>query len=407
MRALIPAFRALLLVLSSTTAARADVAFPPIANAPASPPAPAAEPAADDVDGSPVAAAKARRVGAPAKSKETPLLCGCASSRFLRRGPITLDGATVLPAWLHGAAHIDGFTKDENGKMVSTSLPVETVEFAVDDATEGPSRFVQVTSTGMGEGMLGIMRSGDLAPRDVVTASLRVPGVASSSAAAASVPRLTALWLAPPEGRERRGCGTYLTARVAHELVVGSPVVEAYLVKDIKTGAQSLVDARHAGAFGIGRVDVCDHGFPLATTTQTLEVTPLSAAWGRGEPWTFTHDGQGKVDVQRVSSPTTADADLLKTTFPVPGTPTKPYSMLSVGGLWVMSAVGGGVAGVIGFLFWRFKKRRMQDIRCSQCNARIPVDVLDDKLDGFFCPSCGTAGIWKGKGRVDVDVTRL
>ena len=26
-----------------------------------------------------------------------------------------------------------------------------------------------------------------------------------------------------------------------------------------------------------------------------------------------------------------------------------------------------------------------------------PVDTLDPKTDGFFCPSCGASGFWKGK----------
>lgn len=348
---------------------------------------------------------------APKKPKMSALLCGCASSRFLTRGTVTLDGSTVLPAWLHGAAHIDGFTKDEAGKLVSTTLPTATVELPVDDATASASRFVHVTSTGTGDGLLGIVRPGDTSPRDVVIASLRPP-VTASTTTGTGAPQLKALWLAPPESRDRRGCGSYLTERIAFELDEESPAIEAFLVKDTQTGAQSLVDARHAGAFGIGRVDVCDHGFPLSATTQTLEITPLSATWGRGAPWTVQHAGlqateEALVDVKRISSPATADEDLIAMPFPVPGTPTKPYSMLSVGGVWVISAGVGGVAGVIGFLFWRFKKRRMETIRCSQCQAKIPVDVLDDKVDGFFCPSCGTAGIWKGKGRVDVDVTRL
>lgn len=330
------------------------------------------------------------------------MLCGCASSRFLARGAVTLDARNALPAWLHGETHIDGFAKNEAGKLVTTTLPIAVTEFAVDDATPGAARLVQVTAQGSGTGFLGMVRPGDLSPKDVVTVTL----AGTAAAATGAPPRLSAVWLAPVEERERKDCGPWTTARLAFELDEGSPAVDAFLIRDGRTGRQSLVDARHAGAFGIGRVEVCDHGFALEDT-ELLEIVPLSSSWGRGEPWSWALDPQGQADPRRIAVPKSADDDLVDSAFPVPGLPTKPISLLSVGGMWILPAAGGVLCGAIGFLFWRFKRRRMETVSCSSCHARIPVDMLDEKTDGFFCPSCGTAGLWKGKGDVDVDVTRL
>ncbi|MDP2340306.1 MAG: hypothetical protein Q8O67_05065 [Deltaproteobacteria bacterium] len=339
-----------------------------------------------------------------AQGKNARMLCGCASSRFLTRGAVTLDANTSLGAWIHGETHIDGFTKDEKGKLTtSTTLPFSVHEFSVDNATPGAARLVQVTASGAGSGWLGMVRPGDLSPKDVVTVTFAGAGGASKVGAG---PQLTALWLAPVEERERKDCGPWITARLAFELKEGSPAVDGFLIRDGRTGRQSLVDARHAGAFGIGRVDVCDHGFEIEDT-ELIEIVPLSSSWGRGDPWSYALDMNGERDPRRIASPKSADEDLLDTAFPVPGTPTKPYSMMSVGGMWTLSAAGGLLCGAIGFLFWRFKRRRMETITCASCHAKIPVDVLDEKTDGFFCPACGTAGLWKGKGRVDVDVTRL
>lgn len=334
----------------------------------------------------------------PKPKKNARVLCGCATSRFLDR-PAALDAKTALPAWLHGEAHVDAFSKDEAGKLVSSStLPLTTVEFTGE--TGGASRFVQVRATGVGDGFAGIVRPGDNAPRDVVTAKLTAPYASTTTAQPG--PKLKALWLAAPEVRERRDCGSWTTQRIAWELDEGSADVAAFVVTDVDRGASVVVDARHAGAFGIGRVDVCDHGAPIDETAR-LSITPLSSTWGQGGAWGFSM--KPAVDPVRTATPPDADEDVWEQSFPVPGTPTKPYSLLSVGGVWSLTLVGGGVAGVIGFIFWRLKKRRVTDIRCSNCNAKIPVDVLDDKVDGFFCPSCGTAGIWK-RG-AEVTSTRL
>ena len=52
------------------------------------------------------------------------------------------------------------------------------------------------------------------------------------------------------------------------------------------------------------------------------------------------------------------------------------------------------------------RRRRLAEVICSSCQRGVPIDVLDEKTDGFFCPHCGASGMWKGR-RVDVDVTRL
>jgi predicted RNA-binding Zn-ribbon protein involved in translation (DUF1610 family) len=343
--------------------------------------------------------------GALAQGKNARMLCGCASSRFLTRGVVNLDASTTLGAWIHGETHIDGFVKDDAGKLVtSSSLPFNVFEFAVDNATPGAARLVKVSSSGHAAGWLGMVRPGDLSPKDVVTVTFADTWVPQDSAA---VPQLTALWLAPVEERERKDCGPWTTARIAFELKEGSVAVDGFLIRDGRTGRQALVDARHAGAFGIGRVDVCDHGFAIEDT-ELIEIVPVSSSWGRAEMWSYALDtapgpagGRGERDPRRIAFPKSADEDLLDTAFPVPGTPTKPYSMVSVGGMWTLSAAGCLVCGCVGFLFWRFKRRRMETVVCTSCHAKIPLDVLDEKTDGFFCPSCGTAGVWKGK------VTRL
>ncbi|MBM4281807.1 MAG: hypothetical protein FJ137_13960 [Deltaproteobacteria bacterium] len=199
----------------------------------------------------------------------------------------------------------------------------------------------------------------------------------------------------------------WTTTRTALQLREGSAAVEAFAVRDVDTGVNQLVDARHVGAFGLGEVPACRHGFSLSSSPQTLELVPVGAGGARGEPWVLRHDGQGLIDVVRVASPASADADLIAGPLPVPGHERRAFSWVSVGGMWTLSALLGLLCGVVGFLFWRFKRRRVQDVRCAACHAAIPVDVLDDRTDGFFCPACGTAGVWKGRRGVDVDVTRL
>ena len=351
-----------------------------------------------------MATSTAQAQGVP-QGKNQRMLCGCASSRFLDRGPLILDASRSASAWLHGESHVDAFTKNAEGKLVTTTLPLRVQEFAVDNAAPGAARLVMVTSlaTVPTPGFLGMVRPGDLSPRDVVTVNLTSPWIATEVGAA---PRLTALWLAPLQSRERKDCGPWNTARIAFELEQGSPAVQGFLIRDGRTGRQSLVDARHAGAFGLGRVEVCDHGFAF-DDTELVEIVPMSSSWGQGDKWVFVLDRDGQRDPRRLLVPASADEDLIDTAFPVPGTPGRAYSLVSVGGMWMMSAALGLLCGCVGFLFWRFKRRRMETVVCLSCHALIPVDVLDEKTDGFFCPSCGTAGLWKAKGGSAVAVTRL
>lgn len=386
-------------LLFGAAAAHADIAPPP-----PPPPKPTASVAAPTPSSATPSTATTTTPGSTdgiAKPKRNQkVLCGCASSRFLGlkgRDPVTVGDGT-LGAWLHGEARVDGFTQTE-GKLAAAGLP-----FSIDvdeRQTGGASRMVRVRATGEGEGLLGISRPGDTIPRDVATATF-----AGATPATTTAPALQAMWVEPVELRDRRDCGPWVTQRLAFEIVPGSPAVEGFFIKDLDTGASTLVDARHVGAFGIGRVDTCDHGFGVTNTPQRIEVVPVSATGLAGQAWGFTHDGSGTTPVTRLATPTTADPGQLDAPYPMPGETGSRFSWMSVGGFWLMLIGTGLVASMLGFIFWKLKRRRLAEVVCSSCHKGVPVDMLDDKTDGFFCPHCGASGMWKGK-RVDVDVTRL
>ncbi|MCC7112248.1 MAG: hypothetical protein IT382_23340, partial [Deltaproteobacteria bacterium] len=128
-----------------------------------------------------------------------------------------------------------------------------------------------------------------------------------------------------------------------------------------------------------------------------------------GEAWAFSSDGTGLIDPARRAVPPEADADRVQDPFPVPGADDRSgptFKMISVA---VMGTVAGGVAvaALFAWVIVPMRRRRMKDVRCAACGKEIPVDTLDDKTDGFFCPACGAAGFWKGKGGQAVDVHRL
>ncbi|HEY1101525.1 MAG TPA: hypothetical protein VGF99_21480, partial [Myxococcota bacterium] len=184
------------------------------------------------------------------------LLCGCASSRFLARGTVVV-GENTLGAWLHGDTQIDGFAQEAGSPALSpTSLPFQVTPD--ERGTGGASRLVKIRATDKGEGLLGVVRVGDKAPRDVLRATFT-----PSASPPPTAPVVTALWLEPVELRDRRDCGEYLTQRLAYELAPGSAAVEGFVVTDLDDNVSTLVDVRHVGAFGIGHVDVCDHGAAL------------------------------------------------------------------------------------------------------------------------------------------------
>jgi hypothetical protein len=368
-----------------------------------------AEPAAAPPSTAPLpTSASSSSAPSSSRSRMNPVLCGCASSRFLARGPVALHDGDRVGAWLHLGARLDGFARaaEAGGPPLPAPLPTTAQRLPADAEDAAGDALVVVRAAGAGEGLLGIVRPREAAPRELLAVTLRGTGAAVDDATARP-PVLDALWLAPAEARDRPPCGAWRTLRTAFQARPGAPAVEAFAVRDVDTGVQRLVDARHVGAFGLGEVPACRHGFPVADRPQTLELVPVGADGARGEPWVLRHDGRGAVDVVRVASPASADATLLADPFPVPGAPPRRFSWMSVGGMWTLSALLGLVCGVVGYLFWRFRRRQMQDVRCASCGAAIPVDVLDDKTDGFFCPACGTAGVWKGRRRVDVDVTRL
>lgn len=375
--------------------------------------------------GEPAAAQATAQARPSAKAPQAPKVnprvqCGCPASRLLARGPQVLDGQGTLSAWLHDGARLEAFAQDEvnKQKLHGVDAPVAIEEFAgfgehMPVATS--SRMVRARATGaLAAGtFLGVLRASDVAPRDVVAIS--GPGSPQAPPPGAA-PALKALWLAPLEERERPGCGAWLTHRVAFELVDGTATAptapsapEAFLVTDQRTGSVALVDARFAGVFGFGRVEVCEQGIAFAPGEATrIEVRPVSSSFGIGAPWSFSSDGTGTTDPTRASSPPSADAARILEPFPVPGQETAAGPSYKEVAIFVM---GGGVtlAIVFALVTWVIipaRRRRMQDFPCPTCGQKIPVDTLDPKTDGFFCPGCGASGFWKGKGPV-VDVKSL
>ncbi len=316
------------------------------------------------------------------------------------KGP-TVVGTKTHGAWLHGEASMAAFARGEDGALTETSLP-----FVLDvdpRSTGGASRLATIRATQEGVGLLGIRRLADPTPRDIASVTLAPSTSASPSS---PPPVLQAVWLEPPEARERRDCGAWRTQRLAFETAPGSVAVDGFVVTDLDTGAQTLVDARHVGAFGLGRVDVCDHGAVVPEQPQRLSIAPVSATGATGLPWGFSHDGTATMPVQRIQTPETAKSDLLDTPYPVPGIDARRFSWRSVGGFWILIVVGGAAASLVGFVVWRLKKRRLAEVACATCHKTVAVDILDDATDGFFCPHCGASGMWKGRTS-DVSVTRL
>ncbi len=362
----------------------------------------AAAPLAADEPAPPPPAQTAAPVG-PKKSPR--VLCGCPSARFLERVPT--GGAVAV--WLHDGAHVDAFVRDPErpDRLVAAAEAPAVEELAHGGhAPPSQSRLVRARAPEGFLGFLGILRPRETIPKDVVDLGkgLSAPTVAPPA------PRLRALWLKPLEERERPGCGAYLTHQVAWEPADGSPDLAALLVRDVAADVSALVDARFAGVYGVGHVAVCEQGLPLAAQAAvTLEVRPVSSALVVGEAWTFTSDGAGLVAPARAGVPPEADPDRIEDPFPVPGADDggKPtLKMISVAVMGVVVAGAGGAA-LFAWVIVPLRRRRMKDVRCTACGKEIPVDTLDDKTDGFFCPSCGAAGFWKGRQGSEVGVHKL
>lgn len=373
------------LVLASGAAAEPPPA-PPIASAPV-----------------PEAKAKAKPPLGPKKSPR--VLCGCPTARFLERA--ATGGA--VPVWLHDGAHVDTFVRDaaKPGRVLASDTPPTVEELPVaGEPVPSQSRLARVRAPEGFLGFLGILRTNETLPKDVLDLSKGAPSAGTAPAA----PRLRALWLKPLEERDRPGCGNYLTHQVAFEPGDGSAELAALLVRDVANNTTALVDVRFAGVYGLGRIDVCEQGMPLlAGAPTTLEVRPVSTSLAVGEAWSFTSDGAGVVAPARASVPPEADRDRIEDPFPVPGEdegrgPT--LKMISVAVMGVAVA-GAAVAALVAWVIIPIRRRRMKDVRCTACGKEIPVDTLDDKTDGFFCPSCGAAGFWKGKRGDEVGVHKL
>ncbi len=356
---------------------------------------------------------------AVAASPPPRVVCGCPTARILERGPAQLAGDHTVTAWLHDDAQLELFQQDAVKKQTLTPVDDAPVSFDVfGDQGASPSRFVKVSATGaMPErAYLGILRKSDKLPRDAVAVTSeppapRAPGPSGAPARESSTkgpaspsagpPVLTALWLAPLEARERPGCGTWLTHRIAFETAPGSPEPEAFLVEDAHTGRSAVVDARYAGVFGLGRVEVCDQGLAFAPNKPThITVKPVSASFGVGEPWKVDSDGTGATDLTRTGIPASADRSRIEDPFPVPGMDDHKGPPLKTVAVAIMGTAVGGAA-LVALFAWvivPMRRRRITDVRCPSCGKNVPYDALDPETDGFFCPSCGAAGFWKGKG---------
>lgn len=357
----------------------------------------------------PPAASPPPAEGAPKVSsgqKKSPrVLCGCPSARFLER---VATGGSVA-AWLHDGAHVEAFVRDAErpDRLVAADESPSVEELPTGGvAPPSQSRLVRVRAPEGFGGFLGILRPKETVPKDVLDLQKGAPAPTT----APPTPRLRALWLKPLEERERPGCGAYLTQQVAWELVDGSPDLAALLVRDVAANVSALVDVRYSGVYGVGRIAVCEQGLPLAPgSLVTLEVRPVSGALVVGEAWTFSSDGAGVLTPARVAVPPEADHDRIEDPFPVPGAdddsaPT--FKMISVAVMGVVVS-GAAAAALFAWVIIPLRRRRLKDVRCTACGKEIPVDTLDDKTDGFFCPSCGAAGFWKGKQGSEVGVHKL
>jgi hypothetical protein len=359
-----------------------------------------------------IVALGAQPAQAQSAAKNPRLACGCAAARLLVNGPQDL-ATTPVAAWLHDGAELLPFQRNSDApqKLDPIEAPIQVTTFQLPSAagkTADPaaSRLVRASATApLATGtFLGVVRPRDSAPRDVVVAN----AAAATASAPSRAPSVAALWLAPLEERERPACGRWLTHRLAFELNEGSSAIEAFVVKDVDQGDEVLIDVRAVGAFGIGRVDVCSQGLPIDPGPIVLEVRPVSASFGVGEPWVFRSDGTGTTDVVRVSMPADANTDRAAAPFPTPGQEQGTATVKELAIVVMGVAVGGAALVALAlFVLIPMRKRRMVNIKCPSCHSQVPVDALDPKTDGFFCPSCGAAGFWKGKSGTAVAATPL
>lgn len=387
-------------------ATRALLAVSPVAALALAAPAAADPPAqAASEQGAPAAADPQKPKPQLGPRKSPRVLCGCPTARFLERAA---TGGTV-PVWLHDGAHVDTFVRDSArpDRLLASEVPPTVEELPVaGEPVPSQSRLARVRAPEGFGGFLGILRTSETLPKDVLDLSKGAPAASKAPLA----PRLRALWLKPLEARERPGCGAYLTHLVAWEPAEGAAELAALLVRDVATGATALVDVRFAGVYGLGRIDVCEQGIPLAAgAAATIEVRPVSSSLAIGEAWSFASDGNGVVAPARAAVPPEADRDRIEDPFPIPGADDGRSPTLKVISVAVMGVAvsGAAVAALFAWVIIPIRRRRMKDVRCAACGKDIPIDTLDDKTDGFFCPSCGAAGFWKGKHGAEVGVHKL
>jgi hypothetical protein len=303
--------------------------------------------------------------------------CGCATSRFLTTDARTLatdDGAAL---WLHG--------RDQLIDVGDNTI--------VHEEPGGRSRLMRLRSQQQPPPQPGILRPSDKVAREVL---LPAP-VAAQSAPPSYV---AAMWLSPLEVQARPSCA--VEPVTSHRLAVQGDGIERIVAFRITNKDQTtLVDARHIGAFGIGAMDVCGHGVDVEARVATeFTITPIDIDGHVGASWRFGSDGMGGVP-QRLESPLGRDEDLLSAPFPSPtdgGVQAVAQKKMST----VVMATTLGGALLVAFAAWIIipaRRRRMTTIACPSCRTAIPFDALDPGTDGFFCPRCGAAGVWTGRGK--------
>jgi predicted RNA-binding Zn-ribbon protein involved in translation (DUF1610 family) len=305
------------------------------------------------------------------RTHKAALRCGCAMSRFLL--PATSSPTAEAHAWLH---HDD--------KLVGLeAVTAHTI-------TTGGSRWVQLQRTNS-DVRVGILRAGDASPRDGVDLAAAPPPTIQT-------PFVDGMWLTPRAHKRRPNCSA--DPIPTHNLAVQGDDVDkiaAYRITNEDDATTTLVDARHVGLFGLGYVEACRHGVPMPAAGATLSITPVDVHGRDGATWQFRVNVDDSIPMRTVV-PAGRDDALLSLPFPVPGEPEPAVDKKSLA-TTVMLGVGMAAALVafVVFLIIPARRRRMTTFACPQCAAGVPYDALDPHTDGFFCPACGTSGMWRGR----------
>jgi DNA-directed RNA polymerase subunit RPC12/RpoP len=327
------------------------------------------------------------RAYAQAAPKNPRVLCGCPSARLLVDKHPPPEGVPELAAWLYDGAHVEGFAQ-EGASLTSSGALLSVEPFAVAGIPQPDLVRVRAASDD-DSFVLGLLKPHEKQPRDTA----RIAARKAHPVVDHGPPVLKAAWLAPLEQRERTGCGTQLTQLLAFEAAPGSPPVAAWIVT--RDGTSTVVDERFASAFGLGRIDVCAQGMELSPSDNTIEVRPVSAQFVVGEPWRFSSSGTD--DPKLLAMPASADSTRAHDPFPRPNVDDGHPLRLKVIVTELMGLIFAFVvvAALVVFVVLPRRRRRMREVVCTSCGKAVPIDELDPKTDGYFCPACGGSVIQK------------